>query len=298
MPKLKQILQRLYNKYNHRSFIGSDPLQFVYHYSRRADMEIAALLASCLAYGRVGQIENSLNDLLGRIEKSPLEFVKNFDSRKRARLKTFRHRFNSGDDISDLLAILKIVFAQYGSIETFFAAGYEATDKNVAPGLANFSKALMGIYAQKFGKKAGRGLKYLLPDAANLSVCKRLNLFLRWMVRNDNVDAGLWKSVSKSKLIVPVDTHMGRLCRVLGLYQRKTMSLAAAVEITENFAKIAPDDPVKYDFALSRIGIRQNCTGSHSRACADCELIRYCKKSGRKYGDRIPEKNTKTFKRP
>ena len=125
--------------------------------------------------------------------------------------------------------------------------------------------------------KNSKGLKYLVPNPKDGSACKRLNLFLRWMVRKDGVDAGLWKSVDKSKLIVPVDVHMGRLCKLLGLYRRKTISIAAAVEITENFRSIEPDDPVKYDFALSRVGILDNCTGRHRAGCEFCELFRFCR---------------------
>lgn len=273
---MKDLLDRLYEKYDHPEFIGKDPLQFVYHYSARPDREIAALLASCLAYGRVEQIEKSLTELFGQMGDSPSEFVRDFDSRKRAKLQNFKHRFTAGDDISDLLELLKEVIKQHGGIETFFAAGCKAGDKNIIPALTNFCESLLKMHAQKRAGQLSGGLKYLLPSPAAGSPCKRLNLFLRWMVRDDNVDTGLWKSIDKSKLIVPLDTHMTRLCRILGLYKRKTASLASAVEITESFARIEPADPVKYDFALCRIGIIENCTGRHGPACPDCQLLTYC----------------------
>jgi uncharacterized protein (TIGR02757 family) len=118
---------------------------------------------------------------------------------------------------------------------------------------------------------------YLLCDPANGSACKRLNLFLRWMVRDDDVDAGIWKKVDKAKLVVPVDVHMARLCRFLKLYKRKTVSLSAALEITQAFAEIEPFDPVKYDFALSRIGIVEDCNGAYRPQCEDCELLEFCR---------------------
>ncbi len=121
-----------------------------------------------------------------------------------------------------------------------------------------------------------KGLSHLLPRPASGSACKRLNLFLRWMVRNDGVDTGLWELVGKAKLVVPVDVHMGRLCRILGLYDRKTVSLASALKITEGFAEIEPADPVKYDFALSRVGILEGCTGQHRSGCEFCELFQFC----------------------
>jgi uncharacterized protein (TIGR02757 family) len=120
------------------------------------------------------------------------------------------------------------------------------------------------------------GLKYLLVSPDGGSACKRLNLFLRWMVRDDDVDTGLWKSIDKTKLIVPVDIHMSRLCKILGLYDRRTVSLPAAIEITESFAEIEPADPVKYDFALSRIGIIENCNGRRRKGCEFCELFGFC----------------------
>lgn len=274
--QIKNVLEKLYDKYNHRKFIKPDPLQFVYHYSNPADMEIAALLAAELAYGRVQQIQKSLTDLLGRMGASPFEFVLNFDKQKRRKLKNFKHRFTSGDSLSDLLELLKKVLSQYGSIQEFFVQGYNPGDKNIIAALSKFCDSLLDMYAKTHNEPVPRQLSYLLPRPAGGSVCKRPNLFLRWMVRNDEVDAGLWKSVDKAKLIVPVDVHMGRLCRILGFHGRKIISLLTAVKITEYFAEIEPADPVKYDFALSRIGILDGCTAQLRSGCELCELFRFC----------------------
>ncbi len=275
--KLHNILEKLYKKYNHRKFIPPDPLQFVYRYKSKADREIAALLSASLAYGRVKQIEKDLNILFSIIGKSPYEFTTHFNNTKRKILKIFKHRFNTGDDICDLLSVLKIVLKKSGSIEKFFAEGYSPNDENIIPALTNFCGRLYEIYREKFGRPVSSGFRYLLANPDNGSVCKRLNMFLRWMVRSDDVDLGLWKSIDKSKLIVPVDTHMARLCKILGLYKRKTLSLKAAVEITESFKRIIPADPVKYDFALSRIGIIENCTGRLRPDCQNCELLVFCR---------------------
>jgi uncharacterized protein (TIGR02757 family) len=132
------------------------------------------------------------------------------------------------------------------------------------------------MHAESHNGDVSRGVGYLLPKLTAGSACKRLNLFLRWMVRNDDVDTGLWKSIDKAKLLVPVDVHMGRLCRILELHNHKSISLSTAVIITESFAKLEPADPVKYDFALSRIGILGNCTGSYRPECEDCELFELC----------------------
>ena len=278
IPKvqIKNVLEKLYDKYNHRELIKPDPLQFVYHYSKPADKEIAAFLAAELAYGRVQQIQKSLTDLLGRMGASPFEFVLNFDKQKRRKLKNFKHRFTAGDDISDLLELLKKVLNQHGSIEEFFVQGYKPEDKNIIAALSIFCNSLLDMYAKTHTSPASTQLNYLLTRPAAGSACKRLNLFLRWMVRSDDVDTGLWKRIDKAKLIVPVDIHMSRLCGILGFHNLKTVSLAMAVRITDAFKEIEPADPVKYDFALSRIGILDNCTGRRRSGCEFCELFKFC----------------------
>ena len=273
---LKDILEKVYAKYNHRSFIKSDPLQFAYRYKKYKDREIAAFLSAELAYGRVQQIEKSLIKLFGLMGESPFDFVTGFDNRKRDKLKDFKHRFTSGDDISDLLFLLKKVYQGYGSIEKFFVLGCAADDENIVPALAKFCDRLLKMHSDSYNGSVPKGLSYLLPRPEAGSACKRLNLFLRWMVRDDDVDPGLWKSIDKARLIVPVDVHMGRLCGILGLDDRKTVSLAGAVKITRGFAEIEPSDPVKYDFSLSRIGILDNCTGKHRQGCQFCELFAVC----------------------
>ena len=256
--RLKDVLERLYVKYNHKELIPPDPLQFVYRYSARGDMEIAALLAAVLAYGRVEQIGKTLSNLFGRMGKSPYEFVLNFDKTDRQKLRGLKHRFTTGDDICDLLELLKYAFEQHGSIEKHFLSGYNKAEKNIIPALSNFCESLFDKYAATRRTAPERGLRYLLAGPVAGGATKRLNLFLRWMVRDDHVDLGLWKSIDKAKLIVPMDVHMFRVSGMLGFCHRKNISLKAAVEVTENFAKIEPDDPVKYDFALRRIGMSGN----------------------------------------
>jgi hypothetical protein len=329
--KLKKLFEGLYNRYNHRNLIKPDPLQFVYQYNSPSDKEIVAFLSAALAYGRVEQIEKSLTNLFTRMGKSPSAFVQGFDKAKRERLNNFKHRFTTGEDIADLLVLLKKVLSRYGSIEKFFIQGYNpnalcrgdppsflsragsrdrpkppllsslpprlstrvdaagnrkmwgrsgeiySNDKNIIPALAKFCDSLWKIYAKEHNGQISSGLKFLLAGPAGGSACKRLNLFLRWMVRKDDVDPGLWESVDKAKLIVPVDVHIGRLCRILGMYTRRTISLASAVEITESFATVEPADPVKFDFALSRIGITEGCNGKYDLRCKYCELAEFCR---------------------
>lgn len=274
--KLAGALDALYLKYNHREFIGDDPLQFVYKYSDPADMEVAGFFASALAYGRVQQISKSLEKLFSVMGDSPASFVRQFTPKDRRRLKGFKHRFNTGEDIADLIVLLKHVINKHGSIEGYFLSGYNESDSNILPGLTNFCEGLAGLYVSRHNSQVSRGLMYLLASPVRKSACKRLNLFLRWMVRDDDVDAGLWKGVDASKLIIPVDVHMARLCGILGFHSSKNATLKTAVEITENFAKINSADPVKYDFALSRIGIIENCNGKINDKCPQCQLYQYC----------------------
>ncbi|MBN2456889.1 MAG: TIGR02757 family protein [Sedimentisphaerales bacterium] len=270
--QVKDVLERLYEKYNHHSLIKPDPLQFVYQYRRKADMEIVALLASALAYGRVAQIEKTLTNLFGRMGNSPFEYVQNFNAEQREKLKSFKHRFTTGDALTDLLELLQVVLSRFGSIEELFSQAYSSSDENIIPALSRFCDSLTTSH----NGQMTRSLKYLLACPVRGSACKRLNLFLRWMVRDDDVDTGLWKSIDKAKLIVPVDVHMGRLCKILGFYGRKSISLSTALEITDSFRQISPADPVKYDFALSRIGIVENCNGNFRPECQSCELLEYC----------------------
>ncbi|MBN2588886.1 MAG: TIGR02757 family protein [Sedimentisphaerales bacterium] len=272
---IKNILEKLYDRYNHKNLIKPDPLQFIYNYSEPGDMEIAGLLSAALAYGRVEQIQKSLIKLFGLMGDSPFEYVLSFNQAKRKKLQNFKHRFNTGDDIADLLELLKTILKEYGSIEKYFLNGYDESHENIIPALTTFCNSLLKIHSSKY--KENKGLGYLLVSPANGSACKRMNLFLRWMVRDDEVDSGIWKSIDKAKLIVPIDVHMGRLCRFLGFHDKNTISLKTAIEITQHFVKIEPNDPVKYDFALSRIGIIENCTGKHTSACQVCELNMFCK---------------------
>ena len=277
--KIENVLEKLYHKYSHPRFIEPDPLQFVYLYSQPKDMEVVAFLAAVLAYGRVLHIQKNLSRLFACMGNSPSEFVKNFDNHKRQKIHDFKHRFTTGNHLADLMELLRSVLSQYGSIENFFIQGYNADDENILPALDRFCDSLSAMYAKTHNGRLSNGLRFLLPKPSAGSACKRLNLFLRWMVRDDDIDTGLWKSVDKAKLIVPLDVHMGRLCRILKLYDQKSPSLTAAVKITKSFAQIQPADPVKYDFALSRIGIRDNCTAKYRSTCRLCELYSFCFRS-------------------
>jgi uncharacterized protein (TIGR02757 family) len=279
LAKAANICRELYEKYNHPQFIPPDPLQWVFKYDRPADREIVAFIASAMAYGRVEQINKSLARLFAIMGSRPADFVRKFGPRQRALFNNFKHRFNTGDDIADLIELLQFALKKAGSLENYFLLGFKDSDENVIPALTSFCESLLDEYAKRNPGKKGTGIGYLLTNPRAASACKRLNLFLRWMVRSDEVDPGVWKRVDKTKLLVPLDVHMGRLTKILGFHHRATLNLAASVEVTNAFRLFEPSDPVKYDFSLCRIGILEGCSGKFQSHCRECKLATYCKQA-------------------
>lgn len=271
--QIKDVLDRLYKTYNRFDRIAPDPLQFVHHYASREDREIVGFLCAVLAYGRVAHIQKSVTNLLARLGDSPHEFVLQLDASRKKDLASFTHRFNTGQDVYHVLLAVKHLLEECGSLEQAFLLGYDDRQANVIPALVRFRDRLMACIDPHYTRP---GLGYLLADPKKGSPVKRLNLFLRWMVRCDDVDAGLWTQVDPSKLVVPMDVHMSRLCRLIGFHNKNQVSLDTALQVTTRFAEISPDDPVKYDFALSRVGIVEQCKGQVCANCPACELRTVC----------------------
>ena len=255
---LKRRLERLYRAFD-RSYLGTDPLAFVHRYDSEADQEMVGFLASGLAFGNVLAIRGSVSALLAALGNSPHAFVDGFDPARNGRaLDGLYHRWVRSSDLVLLLETLRRMRAECGSIGSFFMAGYRAGDEDIGPSLASFSKRARELAESG---TAGRGsVASFFPSPDSGSACKRLNLFLRWMVRDgDGLDLGLWPGVSRGQLVLPLDTHLVRLCRVLGLTRRRTPGWKMAVEATRSLALLDPNDPVKYDFSLSRLGILDLC---------------------------------------
>ncbi len=242
-----EMLEDLYDRLNRRRYVHPDPLEFLYEYDDPADREVVGLVASSLAYGRVAQILKSVRCVLGRMGPGPVRFLQDVSEASLQRDFTgFRHRFATGENVSAMLLGVKRVIDRYGSPGSCFIAGMGPGDETVLPALSLFVRELNG---------EGR-CGHLLPDPARGSACKRMNLFLRWMVRADEIDPGGWGAVPAAKLIVPLDTHMHRIALTLGATRRKSADMRTAMEITDAFRRISPGDPVRYDFALTRLGIR------------------------------------------
>lgn len=247
---IKKKLDDLYLRYNRRRYVHPDPLEFLYSYNQIKDREIAGLIASSLAYGRVKQILKSVSVILNIMDPSPYLFLKNATYRSMCNaFDGFIHRFATGKQIAALLWGAKNVIARFGSLNNCFVEGMSPDHETVYPAMTFFATQLIV-------EKCNPGHLLALPEKG--SACKRMNLFLRWMVRKDNVDPGGWKDVPLSKLIMPLDTHIHKISLKLGLTEKKQANLRTAVEITSGFKRMVPDDPVKYDFALTRLGIRND----------------------------------------
>jgi len=232
-----------------------DPPQFPHLFKNEKEIELMAFIASVFAYGNVKQIINSLNRFLVIANNQPHRFIQSF-SKSNTGTDNFIHRFYSNEDVLNLFQLLKVVYNDFGSLKKLFLSGYQERDSNTKNAIANFSDFFLQTALNEFGVLS-RGLKFMFPLPEKGSACKRMNLFLRWMVRKDDLDFGLWNEISTSKLIIPVDTHVARICKQLKLTKRKNVSWQMAEEITDNLKKFDINDPVKYDFAICHIGMRK-----------------------------------------
>ena len=244
----RRFLEAIYGRFNRRAYVAPDPLQFLYDYPDLRDREIVGFVASYLAYGRVAQILKSVGAAVRPMGPSPARFLACSSPRQvRAAFRGFKHRFTTGDDLAALLLGIRRTVARHGSLNACCLAGLRR-DGDLLEG----SRLLVASIAGENKK--------LVPCPRRGSACKRLQLFLRWMVRCDEVDPGGWRGISPAQLVVPLDTHMHQVARALRLTRRNAADLRTANEITEAFRRISPDDPVKYDFALTRLGIRSDLT--------------------------------------
>jgi uncharacterized protein (TIGR02757 family) len=244
----KDRLEALYSEYNRRCYVHPDPLEFLYDFHDPLDLEVVGIVASSLAYGNVKQILKSIAQVLNRLGPCPSVLLLNSPFNRIAEtFSDFKHRFTTGEDLARLLWGVKLVIEKHGSLQRCFLSRLRREDQTVTPALSAFVE---GLFPD--------GCDFLIPNPGRGSACKRLNLFLRWMVRRDEVDPGGWDGVPPSKLLVPLDTHLHRIAIRLGLTKRKQADLRTAMEITSAFRKLCPSDPVRYDFVLTRFGIRKD----------------------------------------
>lgn len=258
-----------------------DPLEIVRAYTDPADQEIAGFIAASLALGRADLIRAAVRGVLGRMGPSPRRFVETFDPATGVSpFQGFVYRFYRPLDIALLVWWMRQMVETGGGIGGFFMEGFHPDDPDIGPSLSRFVQAVFKLETRPVCPslpEKGSGIRHFLADPADGSGCKRLNLFLRWMVRRDALDLGIWKDVSPSKLIIPLDTHVARLGKRLGLTRRSSPDWKMAVEITEGLRRFDPADPVKYDFALCTVGKLQACPDVFDEdSCKQCPVRTCC----------------------
>ncbi len=250
MTPIREELERLYKKFNRKKYVHPDPLEFLYDYPDVTDREIVGLIASSLAYGKVEQILKSVSRVLAHLGSQPACRIKALSRDELCLLFSgFKHRFTTGDDIAALLLAIKRTIHEYGSVGACYSDLFNSVGGDTVQALTHFVNHMR--------RSGGIESSFLLPSPEKGSACKRLFLFLRWMVRSDDVDPGGWSDIPASSLLIPLDTHMFAIAQNMGFTRRKQANLRASVEITNNFMLINPEDPVKYDFTLTRFGIRE-----------------------------------------
>lgn len=254
--ELKSKLDQHYKAFNH-SQISPDPLQFLHMFKNAADIELIGFISATFAYGSVRQIVNTLSKITAILGDHPHELLITSDeSSLRNKFEGISHRFYTVNDVSSFFIILNKVLNRYGSLKDLFIKGYNHEKPDLKDAIKTFHDNIFRI-AEENRIKTTPGITFMFADPYKGSACKRTNLFLRWMVRKDELDFGLWDKIPPSKLVIPVDTHIARICKEIGLTKRKNVSWKMASEITNNLMVMDPDDPVKYDFAICHIGIRK-----------------------------------------
>ena len=245
-------LERLYACYAKRRFVHPDPLEFLYAYDDPDDQEVAGLLAAGLAYGRVGSILKAVRAALSPLGRRPSKALTRLGPKGLLRAwEGFRYRFTTGEEIGAIMVRALETRERWGSIGAFYRAALQEEEGNPVKAASVLSRGL----------SPGLG-RDLLPDPMKGSASKRLFLYLRWMVRRDEVDPGPWSGfASPRSLIVPLDTHLHRIACTLGLLRRRSPDLKAALEVTEALRAVCPEDPVRYDFVLTRFGINPDLKG-------------------------------------
>ena len=257
--------------------LDSDPLLFPHRYERPDDREVVAFLASSLAFGRVASINASLERLFGALGTHPAEALRKREG-ELAGLDGFVHRWVDAGSLRPFLRAVSETLRAEGSLGALFASGDEG-ETDYVPALDRFFSVLRSRTGTPAGERT-RGLRFLLPSPGDGSACKRAHLFLRWTVRSGDVDLGLWRGpgFSPARLLLPMDTHVHRISRYLGLTARPTADLRAAREATGWLSQIDPSDPVRFDWSLSRLGILAECVRDPRRSrCDDCAVRPVCR---------------------
>ncbi len=256
---LKSSFEKLYRTYSFE-YLTTDPLWFVHQYKKVCDQEIVAFIASAVAYGNVKQIFKTLHLLFKELGSSPAEFIQNYSPEKQPNLfEGIYHRFHAPEDFRILIFLLSRIYQKENSLKISFQKHFQPENENIAVSLSKWISEILSEKPVPFypdGTLPSHApVRFFFSSPENGSSCKRMNLFLRWMVRKDKIDLGLWDFIKPSKLMIPLDTHIFKISRLLGLTARNSANWKTVEEITNQLKILDPFDPIKYDFALTRLGI-------------------------------------------
>jgi uncharacterized protein (TIGR02757 family) len=242
----KTQLDELVEKYETIDFIKNDPIQFPHRFEDKKDVEIAGFIASLLAYGSRVQFIKKLDELFAIMQNEPLNFIQNFES---GMIGNFNYRFGKPQDFIAIFELLKSLYSSSNGLEELFS--YGKTQGKM------FEVVVDYFYNGVFNSKSnvGQGFYHMIPNPHNGGAMKRMCMFLRWMVRKSPVDLGLWAFIKPSELYIPLDVHVGRISRKMGLLTRNANDFKSVIELTDKLRKFCPDDPVKYDFAMFGLGV-------------------------------------------
>lgn len=278
---LREPLERLYREFDYGARIARDAIEFPLRYAGPDDREVVALLTTCLAYGRVDLFGRALEGALRAMAPSPAAFVREFEpARDAGAFAGFVYRFNRPRDMVAFCVATRDVLARHGTLEKCFAAGDLEPTGPIGPALDRFARGfwdadVRGLFSRG---RLSRGYRHLFPLPSAGGPCKRLHLFLRWMVRREPPDLGLWTSISPARLLMPVDTHIENMSRAIGLTHRRSRNWRMVEEITARLALVDPADPVKYDFALCHKRMSGDCRDRRDAVvCAPCGLRAVCR---------------------
>ncbi|MBN2613076.1 MAG: TIGR02757 family protein [Bacteroidales bacterium] len=249
---LKDFLEEKYHQYNNRSFIETDPVQVPHMFSEDADKEIAAFLTSTISWGRRTTIISNAKRLMKMMGYKPFEFMMNATEHELKQLSDFKHRTFNGADTLGFIRSLRAICSGHGSLKGFFEKSFHTTGSLKETIIMFRSAFVANLMLQRTHRH--------ISDITRNASAKRLNLFIRWMVRNDKmgVDFGTWDKIPASALYIPLDVHTGNVSRALGLLKRRQNDWKAVEELTATLRSFDPDDPVKYDYALFGLGVFEN----------------------------------------
>lgn len=246
---LKTQLEEYIQSYETTDFIKDDPVQFVHRYDNKRDIETAGFIASMFAYGKREVFIEKLNYIFNLMENKPFEYIKAFDYGKN-NIKNCDYRFSKDIDLIQILKIMNTLYKENETIESLFKYSYQQKND-----IWQMFQGVTDYFYSRVDMEVTKGFYHLLPNPEKKSALKRMNMLLRWFVRKSSVDIGIWDFIPKSELLIPLDTHVAKISRKLGILTRKDNGYESVMEITENLRKLDPIDPIKYDFALFGYGV-------------------------------------------